>query len=125
MRHILVVDDEPFNCEIFEKMFRSMGFGVQTADSWLTGSKLFDPGRFDLVCLDVVMPGVDGFEVASEIKGVDPGQKVVMMTGLGRDMAEERAEVHGVDVDEFILKPFTFEGVEALINRVLGSNAKT
>jgi DNA-binding response OmpR family regulator len=113
------VDDEPFNREIFEKMFQSMEFGVQTADSWLTGSKLFDPGRFDLVCLDVVMPGIDGFEVAREIKGVDPAQKVVMMTGLCRDMVEEHAVAYGVDADGYIFKPFTFDGVKVVLHKVL------
>lgn len=124
MGRILVVDDEPFNREIFERMFESMGYDVKTAESWLAGSEMFHPGRFDLVCLDVVMPGVDGFVAAREIRGIDPTQRIVMLTGLGRDLAEERSVAHGVDVDDFIFKPFTYEGVETIVRRVMEEGAR-
>jgi len=92
MKNVLVVDDETLILEMLQRMFGSMGFDVYTANSWTQAAELYRTSFFDLVLLDVVMPGVCGFQAAEEIKRRNPGQKVVLITGLGREMTEGGAQ---------------------------------
>jgi DNA-binding response OmpR family regulator len=123
MIHILVVDDEPFILEVLQRMFRSMGFDVHTADSWEQGAEVYSSSQFDLVMLDIVMPGVSGFEAAQEIKRRNPEQRVVLITGLGPEITEDNARERGVEVDDYLFKPFTYKGVKAMMDNLLLSEA--
>lgn len=74
--------------------------------------------HFDLVLLDIEMPGAGGFEIAREIQGRNPEQRIVMVTGRDPGMTERIAGEHGVSADDYLYKPFTYAGVKAMLRNV-------
>jgi len=102
---ILVVDDEPDNLELLGIILAHEGFITDTAESGAEALASVKTQRPDLILLDVMMPGMDGFEVVTMLKG-DPttcGIPVIMVTALDTRLARKLAE--GVGADGFITKP--------------------
>lgn len=123
MKHILIVDDEPFISDVLRRILEANGYRVHAADSWDKGAETYRDSDFDLVLMDVVMPGISGFEAAKKIKAVHPEQKIVLLTGLGPGVAEEAIRDHDVVVEGYLFKPFTYQGVMAMLENVLMSDA--
>jgi putative two-component system response regulator len=103
--HVLVVDDLPRNTQLFTRILTEHGFDVRSAHSGEAALAAIEADQPDVVLLDVMMPGIDGFEVCRRIKG-DPDTRlvpVVLVTGLqGRN-----DRIRGVEVgaDGFLAKP--------------------
>ncbi|MFA4918540.1 MAG: HD domain-containing phosphohydrolase [Thermodesulfovibrionales bacterium] len=103
---ILVVDDIPSNLELMEAVFQKEGFKVYTA---LGASDAIDKFRnhpVDLAVLDVMMPGIDGFELCSRLKDIS-GKRffpVILLTAL----TDRKSKLKGLEsgADDFISKPF-------------------
>lgn len=111
---ILVVDDEEAISLALEFLLQRAGYEVAVAadgDAALTKVAEWQP---DLVLLDVMMPGKDGFEVCRAIRergGKQP--RIVMLTAKGREV--ERTKGLGAGADDYIVKPFS---TEALLTRL-------
>jgi two-component system cell cycle response regulator len=102
---ILVVDDVPANLRLLEARLLAEYFEVLTATDGEQALDLCESGRVDIVLLDIVMPGIDGFEVCRRIKA-DPETAhipVVMITSL--DQVEDRIRGLQVGADDFLSKP--------------------
>ena len=102
---ILVVDDEPQNCKLLELLLASEGYVTQTAASGREALELVAHRPPDLVLLDVMMPGLDGYAVAAALKA-DPltaGIPVIMVSALG----DRTARLHGLQsgAEDFLIKP--------------------
>ena len=110
---VLVVDDESLNRLLVDKLLKKEGFGVSQADSGDKALSLIETERPDLILLDVMMPGKDGFEVCSELKNNDATQRipVILLTALSNRQDIEKGVKVGAD--EFITKPF--DGNELLL----------
>ena len=108
--NILVVDDEEDICKMFEKWLSLEGHRVQSA---LTGKKainLVKKEHFDVVFLDIIIPGITVFEVLEKIKKISPETKVVIITGklIDKDLSQE-LEQKGSSA--FLQKPFKIEDI--------------
>ena len=104
-RKILVVDDNPQNVKLLADVLAHQGYWVDTADSGTAALESIRRDPPDLVLLDVIMPGVDGFEVCRALR-LDPRSEalpVIMVTGL--DQREERIKGLEAGADDFITKP--------------------
>ena len=104
-RKILVVDDNPQNVKLLADVLAHQGYRVDTADSGTAALESIRRDPPDLVLLDVIMPGVDGFEVCRALR-LDPRSEalpVIMVTGL--DQREERIKGLEAGADDFITKP--------------------
>jgi adenylate cyclase len=102
---ILVVDDTPQNVKLLADLLRAKGYEVVTAASGPEGLERLAAERPDLVLLDVMMPGMSGYEVCQRIRS-DPSTgilPVVMVTAL--DPAQERIKGLDVGADDFLTKP--------------------
>ncbi|MBI4205396.1 MAG: response regulator, partial [Betaproteobacteria bacterium] len=102
---ILVVDDTPANVKLLADLLTVKGYSVVTAASGEEGLKRVAEGRPDLVLLDVMMPGMNGYEVCQAIRadsanGILP---VVMVTSL--DPGQERIKGLEAGADDFLTKP--------------------
>ena len=81
--NVLVIDDEPFILEYVRKVLNQVGYGVFVAENGHEGIATFEERRteIDLVLTDIVMPDVDGIEVAARIQRIDPAVPVLFTTG--------------------------------------------
>ncbi|MFP5219743.1 MAG: response regulator transcription factor [Actinomycetes bacterium] len=114
---ILVVDDEPNILELLAASLRFAGFEVQTAAdgvSALEAARSFGP---DLLVLDVMMPGMDGFDVLRSLRGGGSRTPVLFLTA--RDAAEDKVQGLTLGGDDYVTKPFSLEEVVARIRAVL------
>ena len=120
---VLVVDDEQNIREILAEILMNGDHEVVTAaDGAEALHRLRENDSFDLVFTDLGLPGMNGYEVASEIKKIRPNLPVGLVTGWGATLDSEKARAHGVDL--VISKPFRFEQVLSLVDEALMVKAK-
>jgi DNA-binding NtrC family response regulator len=101
---VLVVDDDPAVRQLLVDYLMRHGFTCTTAGSGQDAMEALDGGHFDLVLMDVRMPGVDGITALREIKHQHPAQQVVMMTG-SREV-EPAVEAMRLGAEDYVMKPF-------------------
>ena len=115
MPRILIVDDVPQNLELLEGMLKKKGWEVFALPSGQMALQAAARERPDVILLDVLMPGMDGYEVCSRLKA-DPQLKdipVLFLSALNEHWDKTRAfQAGGVD---YITKPFQIEDVEARV----------
>ena len=93
--NILVIDDEEIIRDLIKETLEDYGHLVQCADSSLSGLELVKKHEFDLVFLDLKMPGMDGAELLREIKAIKPSLSVVIITGYPESAIMVRALEQG------------------------------
>ncbi|MCL4457161.1 MAG: response regulator [Nitrospirae bacterium] len=115
---ILVIDDEEIVRISCERTLVPEGYDVDTASSGKEGVELFEKSAYDLVLVDLKMPGMNGIEMLVNIRGQRPEQKVMIMTGY--DTVEHIVEALSSGAAHYLEKPFTPDTLIARINEVLG-----
>ncbi|MCA9672998.1 MAG: response regulator [Myxococcales bacterium] len=116
---ILVADDDPEILSLLSIRLKKAGFEVvEASDGEETLAKVREHYP-DLVVLDVMMPGKNGWEVAKELRADDRFKKmgIVMLTAIGEKINEMTSPLYGAD--EFIDKPFEFADLENKIRATL------
>lgn len=114
---ILIVDDESTICELTADIFRKRGFNALTAANASDAIELVEKARPDVVLLDYVMPGMNGFDALSVIKKRFPDVSVVILTGRGSE--EIAVELMKAGASDYILKPFLSHDLLDRVHRVL------
>jgi len=114
-KHILVVDDEPLVRQTVQMLLQGDGHLVDEADSATEALAVFEPGKFDLVFTDYLMPVMRGDALAAAIKKRSPNQAVVMLTAYPEKLQSSDCPLGGVD--SFICKPFELETLRIAISR--------
>jgi two-component system OmpR family response regulator len=114
---LLVVDDEPSILELLSVTLRFAGFEVATATNGADALNTVREFAPDLLVLDVMMPGLDGFAVASTLRGRGDQVPVVFLTA--KDATEDRVQGLTIGGDDYVTKPFSLEEVVARIRSVL------
>jgi DNA-binding response OmpR family regulator len=121
---ILVADDDPQILTMLGIRLSKRGYQVlEAADGLQTLSKARQH-KPDLVLLDVMMPGKNGWEVAKELRADDELSNIgiVMLTAIGERVNEMTSPLYGAD--DFVDKPFDFEALEKKIKTVLENRNK-
>lgn len=101
---ILVVDDEASILELVSYNLRRAGYEVVTADNGEEALRLARAGGIDLVVLDVMLPGMDGFDVLKEIRR-SSALPVLMLTARGEEI--DRVVGFEIGADDYVTKPFS------------------
>ena len=117
---ILVVDDDPEIVTMLSTRLGKRGYQVTTAPDGAKAIELAKTQKFDIILLDVMMPGKSGWEVARTLKQ-DPATqdaKIVMVSAIGEKTNEITAPIYGADAH--VDKPFEFEKLEKVITQLLG-----
>jgi two-component system OmpR family response regulator len=114
---LLVVDDEPNIVELLSASLRFAGFEVATASGGLEAVELARTFRPDLLVLDVMMPGLDGFGVVRRLRQEGLRTPVVFLTA--KDATEDKVQGLTLGGDDYVTKPFSLEEVVARIRAVL------
>jgi adenylate cyclase len=115
---ILVVDDTPANVRLLEAVLGPRGYDILTAGSGSEALEVMAKNPPDLVLLDVVMPGMDGYEVCRRLRATAEGAvlPVVMVTASGN---EEKVRALEAGADDFIAKPFDHAELLARVRSLL------
>ena len=103
-KKILVVDDEPLVRRTVQILLEGDGFIVEEAQSGTEALALFEPGKFDMIFTDYLMPEMKGDQLAAAIKKRSPKQPVVMLTAFPEKLQCSDCPLGGVD--SIICKPF-------------------
>ena len=103
MMKILVVEDERLLADSLQTLLTGRGFSVDTANDGLTGLEYAKTDVYDLVILDVMMPGLDGFELVRQIRPDFDGP-IIFLTA--RVAEEDAVAGYGLGADDYVRKPF-------------------
>jgi two-component system OmpR family response regulator len=114
---LLVVDDEPNIVDLLAASLRFAGFDVATARDGSEALRVAEDYRPDLLVLDVMMPGVDGFTVVRRLRQQGMRAPVVFLTA--KDATEDKITGLTLGGDDYVTKPFSLEEVVARIRAVL------
>jgi DNA-binding response OmpR family regulator len=108
-RRVLVIDDESSVGMLLGFNLRRKGFAVDTAASAAEGYAKARAGRFDLIILDVALPGIDGIEACSMLKDLEGYRQtpIIMISSRSDPATIEQARRAGAA--DYMVKPFTFE----------------
>lgn len=115
--NLLLVEDEPNVVSVISRGLSDEGFNVSVAPDGLIGEKMATKNHFDLIILDIMLPGINGLELCKIIKKSKPTVPIIMLTALGTT----ENVVNGLDngADDYITKPFQFAELFARIRMLL------
>ena len=123
-RLLLIEDEEPIRVGLTD-LFVFHGFEVASAADGPAGLRLALSGTFDILLLDVMLPGLDGFAICDRVRARDRSQPIIMLTALGGD--EDIIRGLRLGADDYVTKPFSVTElvlrVQAVLRRAQGSAA--
>jgi len=102
---LLVVDDDAASRDIAARLLEREGYTVRQAESGLACIELVQHERVDLVLLDVMMPGMDGFDVCTALRALDAARHIPIILLTAKDDTDTRLEGMHHGVSEFLTKP--------------------
>jgi len=118
---VLLVDDEDGVRMVAGRILQQLGYQILLAPSGLRALEIYrqDRGRIDLVIMDMLMPGMGGAETFQELKGIDPGVRVLLSSGYAMD--EEVQQVMAAGARGFIQKPYRIAKLSHKVAEALGT----
>ena len=114
---LLVVEDESAIRNGLVDVFVFHGYDVDSTDDGKEGLRLAQSGRFDLILLDVMLPGIDGFEICDRIRQADREQPIIMLTAKTAD--EDIVQGLKLGADDYVAKPFSIAQLVLRVEAVL------
>ena len=114
---ILVVEDEQAIREGLIDVLVYHGYAVDSAATGPEGLALAQTGKFELILLDIMLPGMDGYEICNRIRETDRDQPIIMLTAKTSD--EEIVEGLKLGADDYVGKPFSIQQLVLRIEAVL------
>ena len=116
MSHLLIIDDDRSLLELLADYLGRLGHRVDQAPSGQVGLQLAERSAYDLILLDVTMPGLDGWQVLARLRAVSR-VPVVMLTARGDEPEILRGFAAGAD--DYVTKPFSFAQLAARVGAVI------
>lgn len=117
MKRILVIDDDPTVTSVLKRGLAYEGYTVDTAAAGPAGLAIARDHKPDLVILDVMLPGLDGYEVLRRLRAADDAVPVLMLTA--RDETSDQVQGLEAGADDYVVKPFDFAVLAARVKALL------
>ena len=114
---ILIIEDEKLLADSLRTMLENKGFQVEAVYDGETGADYAELGIYDLLILDVMMPGMNGYQVARKVRSQRLGTPILMLTA--KSGLEDRIEGLNAGADYYLTKPFDMRELLACINALL------
>ena len=105
-KRILLVEDEQRIADTLRMGLAENGYKIEVAYDGKLGYKLFQSYPFNLVVLDINLPGIDGYELCKLIRKTNADIPVIMLTALGA--LDDKIEGYDAGADDYVIKPFEF-----------------
>lgn len=117
MKTLLVIDDSKFIAKEIESIVCELGYEVVGhAKNGEDGITMYDELRPDVVTLDIIMPGIDGIETATELRKINPNVKIIILSSLyDRDTIEE---INEIGVQHIISKPIEADQLYEVLTEI-------
>ena len=113
MTKILIVEDEPQMALALKSAFEDSGYEVQTAGTGREGLRQIEEGGHDLAVLDLMLPGMSGFEVLEQAR--EHGVSIPIIVLTARDALSDRVKGLDIGADDYLVKPFKLEELLARV----------
>lgn len=114
---ILIIEDEKLLADSIAELLKSKGFEVEAVYDGESGAQYAELGIYDLLILDVMMPNLDGYQVARQVRSKHLGTPILMLTA--RSGLEDRITGLNAGADYYLTKPFDIRELLACINALL------
>lgn len=126
MKNVLIIEDDNRIGNLMKDYFIKDGYTVDLKDDGVEGYLAFTNNQFSLIILDVMLPGIDGFEIAKRIRKISD-VPIMMVTARGDD--EDQIKGYSYKIDDYVTKPFNPEillmKANRLLDRIVNSNVPT
>jgi DNA-binding response OmpR family regulator len=114
---LLVVEDEKRMADLLRKGLQEEGYAVTVASDGTTAVEMAEANQFELILLDLMLPGMDGFQVAQRLRR--EGNRVPILMLTARDATTDIVQGLDLGADDYLTKPFSFEVLLARIRAML------
>jgi CheY-like chemotaxis protein len=118
---ILVVDDDEGVRRVLKRQIDRMGHSVSEATSGEAALERLRTGRYDLLCTDLGMPGMSGWELIERARAIDKDLATILVTGWGDQIEMEEARARGADA--VLAKPFDTARLQEVIDELRAARA--
>lgn len=126
-RKILIVEDEQKIADTLKLGLSENGYHVEVAYDGNIGLRLYEQHDFNLVVIDINLPGMNGYELCKKIRAADPKIPIIMLTAL--TALQDKIEGYDAGADDYIIKPFEFKEllmkIRVLLKRTMGQTLPT
>lgn len=119
---ILLAEDDENLGTLLQTFLKSKGFDTELARNGKTAYELFGSKGFDFCILDVMMPEMDGFTLAKEIREIDKKIPILFLTA--KSMKEDKLQGFALGADDYLTKPFSMEELLARVHAILRRTEK-
>ncbi|HOK56769.1 MAG TPA: response regulator [bacterium] len=119
IKKILIIEDDPEERLILSRELKRIGYIVYEAATGEEGLKIFKEDKPDLVILDVVLPGIDGWEVLKRIKKGPLSRKVPVMMLTGKSENEDKIKGYEIGADYYVTKPYNVNKLLPVIKSLI------
>jgi PAS domain S-box-containing protein len=119
---ILIVDDEQAMLELAQEILIAKGYQVRLANNGIQALSILEKEAIDLVVSDVIMPEMDGYQLAANIQELYPDLKIQMVTGFADDRNKNN---FNLNLNKILYKPYTSKKLLEKIRNLLDQNNKT
>jgi two-component system, OmpR family, response regulator len=114
---VLVVEDQPKMRELLGRALHEAGYAVDTAADGPSALHQATEAEYDAIVLDVMLPGLDGFEVLSRLRDAERWTPVLMLTA--RDAVRDRVRGLDAGADDYLVKPFAFNELLSRLRAII------
>jgi two-component system sensor histidine kinase/response regulator len=116
---VLIVDDVPKNLQVLGNILRNRGYNISVATSGEQALNMMDKILPDLILLDVIMPGIDGFQVCEELKASEKTKDIPVIFLSAKTQTEDIVKGFELGAADYVTKPFIKEELLARVHTLL------